>query len=110
MALCRKRATIVGFTVVSVLDALEGEEARVDNLETRILDALSDSRWQWRTIGGVAKQLQLPPDTVNDLIQRMPDKVIRARLPDVHGRALYATREHYMKTHSAIKRLLDQLK
>ena len=76
----------------------------------QVLAALANPKFEWRTVDGVSRDTQLSPDRVLQVIEAMPDLVIRSRSPDAQGRALYTTREHYKETHSSLSRLLYQLK
>ena len=76
----------------------------------RVLAALANPRYSWRTVEGVSRDTGLDPGRVLQLIEDMPDLVIRSRIPDARGRVLYATREHYKKMHSPVERLFDQFR
>ena len=76
----------------------------------RVLAALANPAYSWRTSEGVSKDTGLDPAIVLTIIEGMPDLVIRSRIPDEQGRALYATREHYKRTHSTVERLFDQFR
>lgn len=81
----------------------------MDDKET-VLAALADPKFEWRTVDGVSRDTQLEPQRVLQVIEAMPDLVIRSRIPDAKGRPLYTTREHYKETHSSLERLLYQFK
>ncbi len=72
----------------------------------RVLAALANPQYEWRTIDGVNKETGLEPSRILQIIESMPDQIIRSRVPDAQGRALYTTRQHYMKTHSPIQRFV----
>lgn len=76
----------------------------------RVLAALANPSYSWRTCEGVSRETGLDPARVLQIIEGMPNLVIRSRIPDAQGRALYATREHYKKTHSSVERLFDQFR
>jgi hypothetical protein len=76
----------------------------------RVLAALANPSYSWRTVEGVSRETGLDPARVLQIIEGVPDLVIRSRISDAQGRALYATREHYRKTHSSIERLFDQFR
>jgi len=80
------------------------------NEKERVLAALANPNYSWRTSEGVSKETGLDPTRVLQIIEGMPDLVIKSRIPDAQGRALYATREHYKKTHSPVERLFDQFR
>jgi hypothetical protein len=76
----------------------------------RVLAALANPSHSWRTTQGVSRETGLDSAQVLRIIEGMPDLVIRSRIPDAQGRALYTTRAHYRKTHSAVERLFDQFR
>jgi len=80
------------------------------NDKERVLAALANPNYSWRTCEGVSGETGLDPTRVLQIIEEMPELVIRSRIPDAKGRALYATREHYKKTHSSVERLFDQFR
>ncbi len=77
---------------------------------SKILAALSSSNYTWRTVEGVSKETGVAPHQVVQIIESMPDKVIRSRIPDPQGRTLYTSREHYKETHSPLQRLFYQIR
>ena len=80
------------------------------NDKERVLAALANPNYSWRTCEGVSRETALDPARVLQLIEEMSELVIKSRIPDAQGRALYATREHYKKTHSPVERLFDQFR
>jgi len=64
-------------------------------LANAVFKALQDPQWDWRTVDGLAQEVGLPEDVVLQIIESAPDRVIRSRVPDARGRALYTTRSHY---------------
>ena len=61
----------------------------------RVLAALANPRYSWRTVDGVGRETGLDSVQVLRIIEGMPDLVMRSRIPDAQGRALYTTRAHY---------------
>ena len=82
----------------------------MEDEKEKLLEALSDPKYSWRTVDGVSRDTGIKPAHVQELVQEMPDLVIRSRIPNKRGEALYATRAHYKRTHSPIARLLDQFR
>ncbi len=76
----------------------------------KALEALADPNWDWRTVEGVSKETQIPEDRVLEIIEAHTDEIIRSRIPDSKGRALYTTRDHYRKRRSPIMKIMDQIK
>lgn len=74
------------------------EEELRKTLDTAVvLKALEDPRWDWRTVQGVARDTGIPENEIFAIIESSPDEVIRSRIRDEQGQALYATRQHYTK-------------
>lgn len=71
----------------------------------RIWKALEDARWDWRTVDGVSKEIGLPEEEVLRILESSPDEIIRSRIPDERGRALYTTRQHYRRRQGFLERL-----
>ena len=76
----------------------------------KVLQALSSSNYTWRTVEGVSKETGIAPPLVLQIVESMPDKVIRSRIPDPQGTPLYTSREHYKETHSPLERLFYQIR
>ena len=73
----------------------------------RIMGALEDARWDWRTVDGISRDTGIPPDEVRGFLARSGGTVVRSVARDRRGRALFTTRKRYRKSHSLIERLLD---
>ncbi len=75
--------------------------------EERILRALEDPKWNWRTIEGISRETGVPPDEIRRFLYRSGRIVVRSPKRDRQGRALFTTRKRYGETHSLIEQLLD---
>jgi hypothetical protein len=73
----------------------------------RIIEALEDDRYDWRTIDGISEQTGVAAADVRELLNSLDEVVVRSSIPDESGRALYTTRQHYRQTHSIGARFLD---
>ena len=73
----------------------------------RIMDALEDPRWDWRTVDGISRDTGIPPDEVLAFLTRSGGTVVRSVARDRRGRALFTTRKRYRESHSLLERLLD---
>ena len=76
-------------------------------IEDRIMQALDDPRWNWRTVDGISRDTGIPHDEVQVSLYRSGRVVVRSPVHDRLGRALFTTRKRYGETHSLIERLLD---
>ena len=59
--------------------------------------ALEKPEYDWRTLRGVAEEVQLPLDTVRDAIRAMGRKAVKSEIPSVTGEELFTTVEHYQR-------------
>ena len=75
----------------------------------RVLRALEDQRFDWRTVEGVAEQVGVPQTTVRQILEEQKDAIVRSSIPDDAGRNLYTTRKHYRQTHGFAARLRNAL-
>ena len=73
----------------------------------RILNALEDPRWNWRTVDGISRDTGIPPDEVRVFLTGSGGTVVRSIARDRQGRSLFTTRKRYRKSHSLMERLLD---
>jgi len=78
-------------------------------LKQAVTDALEDSRYEWRTLEGIAQQTQLPLAQIREILGYLENEIVRSSVPDETGRDLYTTRRHYKKTHGLGSRILTAL-
>jgi predicted transcriptional regulator len=78
----------------------------MDEVE-RVIKALENPNYDWRTMDGVAKETKLSRERVFEIIESLSDIVIRSSVPDEKGRDLYSTRKHYSKTQSLVSQVLS---
>lgn len=76
----------------------------------RVVQALENSQYNWRTIDGIAHETGIDPRLVANILTFLPNAgidVVQSSIPDKNGRALYTTRNHYIKSQSLANRLLS---
>lgn len=78
-------------------------------LRAIVIEALEDSRYDWRTLDGMSEQTGLERAQIRRIIDDLGSIIVRSSVPDEEGRALYTTRKHYNSTHGLGARLLDAL-
>ncbi len=61
--------------------------------EDKIKKALSDKRWDYRTVEGLAKELGISADEVKSFLESRRDIVWKSNIPDRNGRDLYTLNE-----------------
>lgn len=82
-------------------------QSATEEIRQRVIAALENPKFQWRTVDGIAKELGLPKATVQGTIDVLGELVIRSSVPDDHGRPLYTTRAHYKEYSSLANRILS---
>jgi DNA-binding transcriptional regulator GbsR (MarR family) len=80
---------------------------KIDPKIERVVAALEDARYEWRTVKGVVDQTGLSREEVLEALIKLIDEevVIRSTVPSERGEDLYTTREHYKRFTSLSKRL-----
>lgn len=63
--------------------------------EEKIINALRDERWDYRTVEGIAKGTGIPVDTVRTFLKTHKDIVRKSSIPDRLGRDLYTLNNRY---------------
>lgn len=73
----------------------------------RVVAALEDARYQWRTVKGVSDQTGLSREEVLEELIKLIDAeiVIRSSVPSASGEDLYSTRDHFKRFTPLSKRL-----
>jgi len=74
-----------------------------------VLRAINESKFLWRTVGGLSTETGIAEESVRMLLEGMPDRVIRSIRPDKDGKTLYTTRDKYKGERSFVKKYLDIL-
>lgn len=69
-----------------------------------VLAALENPRYQWRTIGGVAKETGVGVEKVLDILTGS-DVVVRSSVPSKSGDALFTTRARFRDSASFAQKL-----
>jgi len=73
----------------------------------KVVAALENSKYDWRTIEGVTRETGLSFNDVFSVLKKLDleGKLVQARNPDEKGRDLFTTREYYNKTRSLIDKI-----
>jgi hypothetical protein len=72
------------------------QATRAFDLKASIVDALEDHRYDWRTIDGLARTLDITKPEILAVLRGMSDELVSAT---DDGRILFTTRNHYEKPH-----------
>jgi hypothetical protein len=67
-------------------------EEQVELQDQPVINALSNPKWQFRTVAGIAKETGLPEDEVVRVLAKYPRLVRHSLVPDRSGQALYTFR------------------
>jgi hypothetical protein len=98
-----------GDLIAAVGDAIETLSPYVD--EIRVVGALSNPEYDWRTVEGISCETGLDPKTVSQIINSLPQLLLKSRVPDRQGRDLFTTRSRYLRSkRSWSQHFLDTLK
>ena len=71
--------------------------------------SLEDSRYQWRTIRGVAQETNLTHEQVQQIIKTHAQEVIKSSVAADSGEELFTTREHFRQKQSAFVKITSSL-
>ena len=63
--------------------------------EDKIINALRDQHWDYRTAEGIAKETKIPVETVRTFLESRRDIVWKSSVPDRLGRDLYRLNERH---------------
>ena len=86
-------------------DEVKPARTFTDEFVQKVLKALEDDRFKWRTLHGIAKSSSLAEPDVEAVIEAHPDIIIKSRVPSVDGSALYTTRTHFLAKASPLEKL-----
>jgi predicted transcriptional regulator len=82
------------------------------NTKGKIIRALENDKFKWRTIDGIATEVKEPKTLVVETIKDLSRQgvVMRSSRPSTTGEALFTTRKHYEQTTPITARLLAAFK
>ncbi|MEO9385868.1 hypothetical protein [Chromobacterium phragmitis] len=81
-----------------------------DDAEEKILKALENPKFKWRTIGGIAKEAKVSPDIVRAVVTQRSERIVKSSVPNTKGEPLFTLREKHRVQTSAFRRLVSALK
>ena len=76
----------------------------LDEKGQKVVSALENPKWDWRTIGGISEETGIEPSEVSSILKVLPNVVQTA---DKSGRPLFTTRNHYDKRQNIANRILS---
>jgi hypothetical protein len=71
----------------------------------RVVAALKDPRWTFRTVDGIARQAAMPAPDVLQVIHETPGLARRSAMTDRHGSELYAAPDRPVPFRERIERI-----
>ena len=77
------------------------------NRGVKILEALENPNYKWRTIKGIAKEANLSREDVMESMLKNENLVISCYLNSTTGERLFTTRKHYKANTSIAIRILS---
>jgi hypothetical protein len=81
-----------------------------DELKQKIVVALEDKRYKWRTPKGIAKQVGVSEEEVLFTIVNNVDNIVQSSVPSTDGSPLFTTREHFHEMSSAYEKIVGAFK
>ena len=81
-----------------------------EELNQKILAALEDNRYKWRTPKGVAAQVGTSEEEVLLMIVNDTDKIVQSSVPSTDGSPLFTTRDHFHETSSPFDKIVGAFK
>ncbi len=60
-----------------------------------VVQLLENPKYKWRTIRGVAKELNSSQEEILQLLAKHENEIIKSSIPAESGEGLYTTRRHY---------------
>lgn len=82
---------IKGYHIISIPFPTSGRRNLkvVPEEERKVLEALEDYKWDFRTIEGIVRATGLSKNKVREIIQKHGDCILKSSIPDQQGRELY---------------------
>lgn len=80
------------------------------NTESRIKNAFENTTYEWRTIRGVAKEINVSQDIVRNYIASHGDDIVKSPALNENGEQLYASRKVRRTTSSLGVRISSSIR
>lgn len=76
----------------------------------KVIRALENPKYKWRTVHGVSKESGVSVSHVQEIVDKTQGLVVQSSVPSMDGSSLYTTRRHLRQYGSTIERLLGAFK
>ena len=86
---------------------MSGISSDASTVADRIMSALEDPQWNWRTVDGIRRETGIPPDEIRRLLLRSGRIVVRSVVVIGRDATSITSRKRYRERHSLMERLLD---
>ncbi len=77
---------------------------------SKVLQALESDKYKWRTVRGVAKETNLDIGTVENVLLKKQNEIVRSSVLSPRGELRYTTRKHFRRTATPMVKILGALK
>jgi hypothetical protein len=81
-----------------------------DETEEKVLKALENPKFRWRTIRGIAKETEISPEIIRTVVTMKSDRVVMASVPNTKGEALFTSRNQRRSQAGTWGRIVSALK
>lgn len=81
-----------------------------DDEVAKVMGALDDKRFKWRTLKGIVRESGLDPDKVMTIIRCREDLVAQSSVPSDKGDELFTSRHNLGSSANTMSRLLGAFK
>ena len=75
----------------------------------KIIEALNNDKFLWRTIQGISKETKIDPDLIKSVMRANTEVIVQSTSCNDKGEALFTTREKLRKEGGTLKRLSSAL-
>jgi hypothetical protein len=74
-----------------------------------VLNSLENPKYKWRTLRGVAEQLNSSQEEILKILNEHEDEIIKSSIPAGTGEDLYTTRRHYRRMTPVFDKILSSV-
>jgi len=81
-----------------------------ENLTSKVIQALENHEYKWRTVKGISKEIGESEKDVLLVIKQNMDVIVKSSVPSKDGEDLYTTRKHFNKSSSTMDKIIGAFK
>jgi len=75
-----------------------------EEIKSKVLEALGDPKYKWRTVTGIAEETHVDSEIVRRILEEA-ESVVRSAVPGPRGEDLFTTRENYLLKASVFEKI-----